>query len=219
MGQLQALATEKHPYKTLVIDSISKLFNVSIADEAERLGEKDAWGASKKPAVAYIRRLVNWLSRLDMNVILIAHEKPEWGVNAKGDRVEIGSTFDCWDKLEYELHLCLNIIKAGPARNAKIRKSRLLGFPDGEIFKWSYKDFAEKFGKDTIEKEGKTVVLATPEQISEIKKLISVIKLPDDQLDKWLKAANAETLEEVEQCKAQKIIDHIISKYINQKGE
>lgn len=217
ISQIQALATEEHGFKTLVIDSISKLYNTAISDEAERLGDKDAFGASKKPAIASMRRLVSWLTRIDMNVVLIAHEKPEWGVDAKGQRSEIGNTFDAWDKLEYELHLCLNIIKAGPARNAKIRKSRLLGFPDGEIFKWSYKDFADKYGKDVIEKDGKAIVLATVEQIAEIKKLMSVIKLPPDQLDKWLKSANAETLEEIEQCKAKKIIDHIKEKYI--KGE
>lgn len=218
ISQIQALATEEHGYKTLVIDSISKLFNVSIADEAERLGDKDAWGASKKPAVSAMRRLVSWLTRIDMNVILIAHEKPEWGVDGKGQRVEIGATFDCWATLEYELHLCLNIIKAGPARNAKIRKSRLIGFPDGEFFKWGYKEFAEKYGKDVIEKEGKQITLATPEQIKKIRTLLNVVKLPEGQLEKWLQSANASSLEEIEQCKAQKIIDHINDKYIN-KGE
>ena len=51
--QIQALATEKHPYRTVVIDSISKLFNIEIAAESERLGDKDAFGASKKPAVQF----------------------------------------------------------------------------------------------------------------------------------------------------------------------
>ena len=74
--QVQALATEDHNFKTIVIDSVSKLFNTAIATEAERLGDKNAFGADKKPAVANMRRLVNWLSRIDMNVILIAHEKP-----------------------------------------------------------------------------------------------------------------------------------------------
>ena len=49
--QIQALATEKHPYKTLIIDSITKVYQTAIANEAERLGDKDAFGASKKPAI------------------------------------------------------------------------------------------------------------------------------------------------------------------------
>lgn len=217
IGQIQALATEEHGYKTLVIDSISKIYNTAISDEAERLGDKDAFGASKKPAIAHMRRLVNWLARLDMNVILIAHEKPEWGVNSKGDRVEIGSTFDAYDKLEYELHLCLHIIKAGPNRNAKVRKSRLLGFPDGDTLKWSYADFAARYGKDVIEKGSTQIKLATEHQLKELNKLIDVVKLPQGYIEQCLKKANAETWAEVDEDKVQKIIDHIKTTYI--KGE
>ncbi len=107
LDQVKALATEVHPYRTLVIDSISKPFNTSVALESERLGSKDAFGASKKPGLSLMRQLVIWLERLDMNVILIAHEKAEWGVNEKGERSEVGATFDAWEKLEYELHLAL----------------------------------------------------------------------------------------------------------------
>src|SRR4051812_37351360 len=35
--QMQALATEEHPYKTVVIDSLSKLWNTAITHEQERL--------------------------------------------------------------------------------------------------------------------------------------------------------------------------------------
>lgn len=218
--QVQALATEDHTYKTLVIDSISKLFNTAISDEAERLGDKDAFGASKKPAVAYMRRLINWLSRIDMNVILISHEKTEWGLDGKGQRVEIGSTFDCWDKLEYELDLCLNIIKAGSTRNARVRKSRLTGFPDASIFPWSYADFAKLYGKDVIEKKTEAITLATPEQLKEVERLLSLVKLPEGQEDKWLKQANVEGWEEMETARIQKAIEHIKTTYLNaNKGE
>jgi hypothetical protein len=71
IDQVKALATEDHEYKTLIIDSITKLYNTVIANEAERLGDKDAFGASKKPAIGLMRQLVNWLYRLDMNVILL----------------------------------------------------------------------------------------------------------------------------------------------------
>lgn len=217
--QMQALATEKHSYKTVVIDSISELYNLAISKEAERLGDKDAFGASKKPAIAYMRRLLSWLARVDMNVILISHEKPEWGVDSKGQRAEIGTTFDAWEKIEYALHLVLNIIKAGPNHNAKIKKTRLVGFPDSETFKWSYQDFADRYGKDVIEKEGKQIVLATPKQLSELKNLLSVIKLKEGQEEKWLEAANAQTWEEVDQEKVQKTIDYINKSYIKKGDE
>jgi hypothetical protein len=197
LDQVRALATEKHPYRTLVIDSISKLFNSEIADEAERLGDKDVFGASKKSAISYMRRLVSWLQRLDMNVVLIAHEKAEWGM-VKGQRSEIGATFDAWDRLGYELHLILNIVKSGTARGAKIGKSRLLGFPEGSAFPWSYAEFAQRYGRDVIEKETVPIVLATAAQIAEVKRLLEVVKLPEGTVEKWWKKAEVDDWSEMQ---------------------
>jgi hypothetical protein len=191
LEQVKALATEQHGYRTLVIDSISKLYNSEIADEADRLGDKDVFGASKKPAIAAMRQLVNWLQRIDMNVILIAHEKSEWGM-VKGQRSEIGSTFDAWDRLGYELHLILHITKAGTKRAATVTKSRLLGFPEGASFAWSYADVADRYGRSVIEANATQIVLASPEQVGEIKRLLEIVKLPEGTTDKWLKKAEAD---------------------------
>jgi RecA/RadA recombinase len=211
--QVKALGTEKHGYKTLVIDSISKMFNAAISEEMERLGDKDQFGASKKQPVAYMRRLVNWLSRIDMNVVIISHEKPEWGM-VNGERQEIGSTFDCWDKLEYELDLCLNIMKAGPKRFARVRKSRLESFKDGENFDWSYENFAEKYGKTVIEKEAEAIKLATAKQLSDIGRLIALVRLPEGQEGKWLKAAGVDGWEEMSTDRIEKAIAHINKNYL-----
>lgn len=212
LEQLQALATEEHGYKTVVIDSITKLFNLEVTKEAERLGDKNAFGADKKPAIAYMRKLVSWISRLDMNVILISHEKPQWGIDSKGERTEIGITFDCWDKLEYELHLCLNIYKAGESHKARVRKSRLTGFPDATIFDWSYPSFAERYGKDIIEKKPTQIVLATPEQLLEVKRLLEIVKLSEtDKQDKWI-GENQANLAEIDSEKMAKIITHLKGK-------
>lgn len=217
LEQVQALATEKHGFKTLVIDSVSKVFATEIANEAERLGDKDAFGASKKPAVAFMRRLVSWLTRLDMNVIMIAHEKDLYGIDEKKQRNIIGVTFDAWDKLEYELHLCLNIFKMAGQHKARVTKSRLQGFKDTEVFEWSYSSFAEKYGKEILEGKVKQVVLATAEQLTELDDLLDRVKLPDGQVDKWLKAANCESWTEMDGEKVQAIIEYINKNYINKK--
>lgn len=215
--QVQALATEKHEYRTLVIDSISKIFALEIAKEADRLGEKNGFGADKKAAIAYMRKLVSWLTRLDMNVVMIAHEKPLWGVDAKGERSEIGVTFDAWDKLEYELHLCLNIFKQGKDHKARVTKTRLTGFPTAEVFTWSYSDFATRYGKDVIEQNAKQIVLASAEQLAKLKSLLDIVKLPENQIEKWFKAAgDIEKWEDMDSTKAQAIIDYIIKTYVNQ---
>jgi len=199
--QVKALATEAHRFKTLVIDSISKLFNAAVAVEAERLGEKNAYGADKKPALAAMRQLVMWLQRLDMNVVLIAHEKAEWGLvtNKKGEseRVEIGQTFDCWDKLEYELHLALRVVKQGKERKAFVRKSRLLGFPEGDSLGWSYAEFAQRYGRDVMESSVKAITLASAEQVAEVRRLLGAVKVDEDFEAKCLAKAGASSWEEL----------------------
>lgn len=208
IGQIQALATEKHDYKTLVIDSITKIFNNEVAKEADRLGDKDAFGASKKPAVAMMRQLISWIQRLDMTVILISHEKIQWGMVNK-QRAEIGVTFDCYDKLEYELHLALNIVKLPTKRNAIVTKTRLTGFGDGEVFEWSYKEFAKRYGKDILEADTTQIILATPAQITDIKRLLSLVKLPEGQVEKWLTAGNTSCWEDMDSDKLGKLIIYI----------
>lgn len=201
LGQVQALATEDHEYKTLVIDSITKVFNVEISKEAERLGDKDAFGASKKPAIAYMRRLINWLSRIDMNVILIAHEKAMWEGGEQN-----GFTYDAWDKLEYELDLCMQIVKVADKRLAKVRKSRLIGFPDGSTLNWSYFEFSERYGREVIEKQGGKIILATPEEVKQVRDLLEVVKLKEGTQEKWFSAAGVTTFEEMDQTKIIAII-------------
>jgi AAA domain len=214
IGQVQALASEKHHYKTLVIDSVTKLFNAAISDEAERLGDKDAFGASKKPAVQYMRRLVTWLMRLDMSVILTCHQKDIWGLSDKGQREVVGAGPDAWEKLSYELDLCINVQKVGPRRIGKIGKSRLLGFPENDTFDFNFETFAEMYGRDVIEADSKPLNLATNEQVAEITRLLGIVKLAEGQEGKWLAAAGAEAWREVDDDKAEKVIAALKAKLV-----
>lgn len=202
IGQVEALATEKHQYKTMVFDSITKLFNTALADEQARLGDKDVFGAAKRPVARLMVKLIRWINRADMNAVLIAHQRDEWGKDEKGNPAVIGQTFDGWDKLAYDLHLILRISKLGAGDRAKrfahIGKSRLTGFPEGDRFDWSYTEFATRYGKDVIEKEVKPVVLASPEQIAEFVRLLEIVKLPDGITDKWLTKAGVDCFEEMD---------------------
>lgn len=212
LDQVRALAEEQHTYRTLVIDSITKLFNDTVAREAERIigaGNKDEFGASKKPAVAAMRRLVSWLTRLDMNVILIAHAKDEYAASSKGERELIGITFDCWDRLEYELDLCVRVEMRGASRVAVVRKSRLEGFATGATLPWSYSEFAERYGRDNLEAAAKALVLATPDQVAELEGLLDAVRMPDGWLGKCMERANAESLSELTAEQIGKLISSV----------
>lgn len=219
IDQMQALATEKHKYKTLIVDSITKLYQTAIANESERLGEKDAFGASKKPAIAGMRRLVNWAMKLDMNIWFVAHEIPEWGVNPKsGQREEIGKIPDVWDKLVYELDLGLRVVRRGKEYPpvAIVHKSRLQGFPLSETFSLDYNAFADRYGKDYIEADTKAITLASAAQIAEIKRMTEVLNIPVEQMEKILTKASATTIEELTEKQADETLTWLNKKV---KGE
>lgn len=212
IDQIKALASEKHPHRTLVIDSISKVFNVCVTNEAERLGDKDAYGASKKPAIAQMRRLVNWVERIDMNVIFIAHEKADWGLDIHGARNQIGVTFDCWEKLEYELHLVLQIVRRGDSRVAMVRKSRLEGFPDKSSFPWSYQEFAQRYGRMIVEAPVVSIALATVEQLEMVNHLVDVVRVSDEDKEKWFTKAGVASFAEMDSGTIDKVIEFLKKK-------
>lgn len=196
--QMQALATERHEFRTLIIDSITKLYQTTIANEAERLGDKDAFGASKKPAIGWMRRLVNWSQKLDMNVLFVAHEVTEWGTDPKtGQRAEVGKVADVWDKLIYELDLTLQAVKRGPARVAIVRKSRLTGFEDQAQFPLDFSEFATRYGKDFIEAAPKQIVLANKDQLAEIRRLLETVKVTEQEIEKLFTKASVDRWEEL----------------------
>jgi hypothetical protein len=217
--QMQALATEKHQYKTLIIDSITKLYQTAIANEQERLGDKDAFGASKKPAIAGMRRLVNWTMKLDMNIWFVAHEIPEWGLDPKsGQRTEIGKIPDVWEKLVYELHLGLRVIRRGKEYPpvAVVHKTRLLGFPLADTFSLEYGAFADRYGKDYIEGNTTQIILATKEQVEEISRLVAILKVPEEEIEKVMTKAGADKWEELSVEQAEKTLTWLHKKI---KGE
>ena len=213
INQMKALAQEDHGYKTLVIDSITKIYQTAIAETQAKLGDKDVYGASKKPATAAMRQLMNWITRLDMNVVIIAHETVEWGINPKTQqREEIGKTADVFDKLIYDLDLTIQIQKRGNTRVGIVRKSRLLGFPEGEVFDLDYPTFADRYGKDFIEAKPKSITLAKPDQIAEIKRLLEVVKIDEDTIGKWFTKAGASDWSDFNEETAASIITFLTNK-------
>lgn len=209
LEQLEALRTEKHDYMTVVIDSASKPFDAIQAKEAERLGDKDAFGASKKPAVAWMRRVLLRANLLtNMNVVVIAHQKDEWSKQEK-----VGETFDLWgDKVGHELDLVLQVVKQGNSRYAIPTKSRLLGFPERERFPWSYEEFATRYGKDIIEKKIEPLPIATSEQVAEVNRLLEIIKIPEAEIEKWMSKAQVESFAEMTSEMIGKCISYLQSK-------
>lgn len=212
--QIKALATEKHNFKTLVIDSFSHLQMLEVGKEVEKFmkAKKDltaTYGAEKKPFAAHSRSLVNWLDKLDMNVILICHEKQRY----EGKEAD-GFMADGWDKMEYLFNLVLRITKKGGTRYATVEKTRFSNmFAPAEQFEWSYKEFAKKYGANTLEQAAEPTKLATPEQLTEITQLLKQWQtMPEGWVQKVLATTSSDKWEDVPEEKMATTINFIKNK-------
>jgi len=213
INQVRELATTKHSYKTFILDSFSKLYNVEAAAAEERAGSD--FGKDKREADKPTRRLLNWLSRLDMTVILICHQKDKWIRQGK-ELIMEGSTFDGYKKLDYELDLWLETKLVGTTRYATVIKSRIDGFPVGTDIDLDFPSFEKLYGKAVVEGPVKPIMLADSTQVAEIKRLVELLKVPEDEFDKWLTKAQATEIEDLSQENASKMLEFLSKKI---KGE
>jgi hypothetical protein len=203
MQEVKALLTEKHDYRTLVIDPITTIFN-DLLDKCETQVGADFgrhYGAANKT----MKRLANLIMNLDMNVIVTAHAKAEYGANLS----KLGYTFDGWRQLDYWFDLVVELTKKGKKRMAKVVKTRIEAFPDDEIFEWSYDAIKKRYDSSILERTAQQVSMASPDQVRQIKELLNVVRLPDGLVDKWFTKAQVDTWEDMPADTLAKCIDYV----------
>ncbi len=210
IGEVRELLTTQHDYKTLIIDSLTLLYNDLLEKAEIKVGSE--FGRHYGEANKRMKQLLNLLFRLDMNVIITSHSKNEYGKNL----AVLGQTFDCYKKLDYLFDLVFEIQKRGKDRIGLIKKSRIEQFPDGESFPFSYDEIAKRYGREVLERDAIAQELSTKEQVVEINRLIDLIKVPPEMYQKWLDKASSEGFEEMPRDAIQKCIDYLQSKI---KGE
>ncbi len=211
--EIRTLGTEKHSFKTVVIDPITML-EADLIEKAEKElirqskdgtldpSDRRIWGVRDKK----LKRLLNLLNKLDMNVIVTAHGKIEYGENMK----RIGTTFDGWKRWPFEFDTIIELEERGTNRVAIVQGSRIDAFKKGETFTWSYDEFKKRY--PIIDKEAMPIELASPEQVAELNQLLEVVKLPADTLDKWLVKANVDCLEDMPSDAIEKCIKFVKDK-------
>lgn len=203
IAELRGLLTEKHAFRTLVIDPITPIFN-DLLDKCEaQVG--DAHGRHYGAANKTMRRMANLIMNLDMNVIVTAHAKAEYGENLR----KIGYTFDGWKQLDYWFDLVVELGKKGKKRMGQVKKTRIETFPDEDVFEWSYDAIKRRYDAAMLEREAATVALATDEQVREIKELINIVRLPEGTVDKWFAAAQVSEWVDMPADTLAKCIDYV----------
>lgn len=196
--EVRSLLTEKHDYKTLVIDPLTIIYN-NIVDQAAMTPTKDgtdptAYGRHYVEANRQIKRLLTLLMHLDMNVIITSQSKNEYTNNM----TVLGQTFDCYKKLDYLFDLILEVKKTGKRRTFHVIKTRIATFPEDEEIDLSYAEFAKRYDNDVLQSSSKEVQLASTEQLDEFKRLIALLNVPVTTVDGWLTRAKCECIQDMQ---------------------
>jgi hypothetical protein len=201
--EVKSLLTEKHEYRTLVIDPITTIYNDLLEKCEHKVGTD--FGRHYGEANKTMKRLANLIMALDMNVVITAHAKAEYGQNFS----KIGYTFDGWKQLDYWFDLVVELGKKGKKRFAKIVKTRLEQFPDEDVFEWSYDAIKKRYDVAILERDAAPVSLSTPDQIREIKDLLALVRLPEGTTEKWFNKAGVDNWEDMPADVIAKCIEYV----------
>lgn len=224
--ELRELLTTKHDYRTLIIDPITQVYNAvqekwTKIFERHSKTEKDAevqdfgmryWSKVKSEFKSFQRILL----AMDMNVIVTAHQKDVYGANFS----KVGVTFDSMRGDDYLFDLIFRIEKRSQKRMALTEKERadigIRKFPDE--FEWNYDNFLKFYGAEIIERKALPIDMATKEQVEKLNKLIEVVKIDEETVNKWLLKADAMSFEEMTAEQISKCIEFVEKKLAALKG-
>lgn len=209
VNEIKCLLTENHEYKTLIIDPLTIIYDDLLDKISAEIGTE--YGKHVHAAGKRMKNLYSLLLRLDMNVIITSHAKTEYEMIGK-ELTVVGQTFDCYKKMDYMFDLVLHIQKRGKNRVAFVTGTRLDEFKEDETFDFSYEEICGRYGKDILEKECISTLLASPEQIKEIKHLIEILHIEQAVVEKMFKKEEVDGFEFMSEDYIKKCINHFKSK-------
>jgi hypothetical protein len=221
--EIKSLLTEKHNYRTLIIDPVTSLYN-ALQDKWSRIFEKHTradgkdknadlqdfgmryWGRVKSEYKAIQRMLMS----LDMNVIITSHQKDIYGAGMT--KIGVGPDSMKGDSYFFDFVFSLDLINGKRVAHtikerAEIGKNK---FP--ETFEWEYKNFLKFYGEDVITRQAVAVEMATPEQVGEVERLLTVVKVDDSSVMAWFTKADVESWDQMTKDQIQKCIDFLKKK-------
>ena len=191
------LHVQQHDRLTVCVDSLTKWFNMQVQEATERVGSE--YGIDKKEALPWMRKLIRYMDLIDMNVILICHSK-----TAYENGQPAGTTFDCWDKLEYELDMWLEVTREGGKHIATVRKSRVAAFPLGHRVDWNFDSLADIYGRADVVKQAKPV-----DNGELLEGLISKFSIDDKTVKRWTDKAGVKNVKEFDDEQTALCVDWI----------
>lgn len=224
--EVTALMTEKHEYRTVIIDPMTVPYGDMLDKNAQRLARASTdpnsdgteFGRHKKEPDRQARHLLNLLLRLDMNVIVTCHSKPKWERIGKEVR-EVGQTFDGYGKLDYLFDLVFEVRREGQEIVGVVRKSRIAAFPFQDEFPFTYVEIAKRYGGGILERKAEAVTLASAKQVAELTRLVDILRVPPETVEKWLDKAGADSFAEMAADAADKCVQFLENKFNTRRTE
>jgi len=129
INYIQFLMTSEHSYQTIIIDSLSDVWDTILDECTNKYGT--VFGANTVAASKYFKRLLQCLATVDMNVILTCAPKNEWG--KEGEVTDVIP--DCWRKIAFKVDLMMRMLmakKTDTHADFIVKKTRLSKFETGK---------------------------------------------------------------------------------------
>jgi len=216
MAAVDWLLTNRHQYKTLVIDPVTlywdalqkKWSDIFLKRNKGSKGHKyefydlqpKDWMTVKSEFKEFIRKLI----ALDMNVIVTAREKTKYKEGSF--MVAMGETFDGEKSLPYMFDTIVRMYVDDKGRHMGVcLKDRSNKLPKKE-FECSYQVFEQFFGKQSLNRVSKPIEYATEEQKAKIRDCIGQFNLTPEQVERRLAAYDAESLDDLTRENAEVIL-------------
>ena len=206
LEEISSLLTEKHDRLTLILDPIT-IFYESTQEKWTRIFERYTdneknkelqdfgmryWGRVKSNYKAMLRMLL----RLDMNIIMTAHQKDIYGNSM--NKIGVGPDSMKGDNYFFDNVFQLNVAGGKAiASTIKQRSEPLYApkFPDS--FEWSYENFCAYYGKEILERPAVPVEMSTPEQVARLNVLVEGLKVPPETIEKWHTKCDVDSFSEM----------------------
>jgi hypothetical protein len=193
-------AKEKRLKKNIVIDHITNLQQE--ASQRYNPSLESDYGRANSKATSEWRSIRGLIKTLDCNLFVVCHIKNDWD----GNKI-VGVTTDGAKNIEGDMHIVLYLQKPGSAGSkvqptkevpsvALVKKWRRDSETDPRglvplTFPFTMEAFLKIAGAG-MTRDRKEVELATPEQVAEVKHLLSVLKLEEKAVNGWLKKAGVD---------------------------
>ncbi len=215
---IQAAARAKTLKKNIVIDHATSLQQEAILRHNPSLDSDYGRGGNK--ATYEWRKIRGLIKTLDCNLFVVAHVKGEWD----GTK-EVGKTTDAAKNIEGDMQIVLYLKRPGgpgsklqpttenPSSAQVVKWRRDPEDPRGLVplnFPLTMENFL-KIAGEGMTRELKPIDLASAEQVKEAQTLIEKTKFDPKEIEKWMKKAGAEELENCPASSIEKLITYLKS--------